>query len=124
MKLYVDNQYTPAFIKLVTALHAMEFRGNFEIVSGQWSDKYTPADTVVILWDINKKGLSQQILKHYEDGYKVFTYKKPFGRPLNLFRVSLIMLSQWKKMLETIEAESGGFLFTINDSKKVLRRVA
>ena len=124
MKLYVDNQYSSAFIKLITALHSMEFNGKYDIVSGQWRDEFTPSDTVVFLWDTTKKGLSQQIVKHYQDGYKVFTYKKPFGQPLNLFKVSLVMLSQWKKMLETIEAESGAFLFTISDSKNVLRRVA
>lgn len=124
MKLYVDNQYSPAFIKLLIALHSLELNGRYDIVSGQWRDEFTPSDTVVFLWDTNKKGLSQQILKHYQDGYKVFTYKKPFGEPMNLFKVSLIMLSQWKKMLETIEAESGAFLYTISDSKQVLRRVA
>lgn len=124
MKLYVDNQYSPTFIKLITALHSLEFNGRYDIVSGQWRDEFTPSNTVVFLWDTSKKGLSQQIVKHYQDGYKVFTYKKPFGEPMNLFKVSLIMLSQWKKMLETIEAESGAFLFTISDSKKVLRRLA
>jgi hypothetical protein len=124
MKLYVDNQYSPGFIKLITTLHTLEFNSRYDIVSGQWSDKFTPSDTVVFLWDTSKKGLSEQIVKHYRDGFKVFTYKKPHGEPLNLFRVSLIMLSQWKKMLETIEAESGAFLFTINDSKKILKRVA
>lgn len=123
MKLYLDNQYSLGFIKLITALHALEFNGKHDIVSGQWRDEFTPSDTVVFLWDTNKKGLSQQIVKHYQDGYKVFTYKKPFGEPLNLFRLSLIMLSQWRKMLEAIEAESGAFLFTISDSKKILKRV-
>jgi hypothetical protein len=93
-------------------------------VSGQWCEDFTPSDTVVFLWDTSKKGLSQQIVKHYKDGYKVFTYKKPFGEPMNLFKVSLIMLSQWKKMIEAIEKENGAFLFTINDSKKILRRIA
>lgn len=124
MNLYVDNQYSSVFIKLITALHSLEFNGRYDIVSGQWRDDFTPSDTVVFFWDTSKKGLSQQIVKHYQDGYKVFTYKKPFGEPMNLFKVSLIMLSQWKKMLETIEAESGAFLFTITDSKQVLRRVA
>jgi hypothetical protein len=123
MKLYLDNQYTPAFIKLITALHAMEFNGKYDVVSGQWTDDLQPANTVVFLWDTSKKGLSQQIIKHYSDGYKVFTYKKPFGKPMNLFKISLLMLSQWKKMLEAIEKENGAFLFTINDSKKILRRV-
>jgi len=92
-------------------------------VSGKWNESFTPSDTVVFLWDTSKKGLSQQTVKHYQDGFKVFTYKKPFGQPLNLFKMSLIMLSQWKKMLETIDAEQGAFLFTITDSKKILKRV-
>jgi len=124
MKLYVDNQYSPKFIKLLASLHALQSSPIYEIVSGQWTDEFKPTNTVVFLWDTNKKGLSKQIMNHYIDGYKVFTYKKPFGEPLDLFKVSLIMLSQWKKMLETIENEEGPFLFTINDSKKVLRRVA
>lgn len=124
MKLYVDSQYSPGFIRLLTNLHSMQFNPAHEIVSGKWTDEFTPANTVVFLWDTNKKGLSQPIIKHYIDGYKVFTYKKPFGEPLDLFKVSLIMLSQWQKMLETIEKENGPFLFTINDSKKKMKRIA
>jgi len=124
MKLYVDNQYTPGFIRLVTSLHALQFSKTYEIVSGLWDNEFKPADTVVFLWDNSKKGLSQQILKHYSDGYKVFTFKKPYGKPLDPFKVSLLMLSQWKKMLETIESEQGPFLFIINDSKQILKRVA
>ena len=124
MKLYVDNQYSPGFVKLLKALHALEFNGKYDIVSGMWSESFKPSNTAVFLWDTSKKGLSQQILRHYQDGFKVFTYKKPFGQPMDLFKISLIMLSQWKKMLETIENENGAFLFTINDSKKILRRVA
>jgi hypothetical protein len=124
MKLYVDNQYTPGFIRLVTSLHALQYSKAYEIVSGNWDNEFKPTNTVVFLWDTNKKGLSQQILKHYSDGYKVFTFKKPFGKPLDLFKVSLLMLSQWKKMLEAIESEQGPFLFVINDSKQILKRVA
>ena len=124
MKLYIDNQYTPNFIRLVTSLHSMQFSKAYEIVSGEWTNEFKPDGTVVFLWDTSKKGLSQQIIKHYSDGYKVFTYKKPFGKPLDLFKLSLLMLSQWKRMLETIEKEKGPFLFTINDSKKILKRVA
>ena len=125
MKLYLDNQYTPGFIKLISSLHAMEFNSKYDIVSGQWDDNsFKPTNTVVFLWDTNKKGLSQQIIKHYTDGFKVFTYKKPFGKPMNLFKVSLLMLSQWKRMLDMIEEEEGPFLFTIHDSKKVLKRIA
>jgi len=54
----------------------------------------------------------------------VFTFKKPYGKPLDPFKVSLLMLSQWKKMLEAIESEQGPFLFIINDSKQILKRVA
>jgi hypothetical protein len=124
MKLYVDSQYSPGFIKLITALHSLEFNSRYDIVSGKWCEEYTPSNTVVFLWDTSTKGISEQIVRHYRDGFKVFTYKKPHGKPLNPFRVSLIMLSQWRKMLETIEKENGAFLFTINDSKKVLKRVA
>lgn len=124
MKLYVDNQYSPGFIRLLTSLHNLEFDKRYEIVSGKWNESFTPSDTVVFLWDTSIRGLSQQTVKHYKDGFKVFTYKKPFGQPLNLFRMSLIMLSQWKKMLEAIEAEQGAFLFTITDSKKILKKVA
>lgn len=123
MKLYIDNQYTPSFIRLVISLHSIQFGKPYEIISGEWTNELKPESTVVFLWDTSKKGLSQQILKHYQDGYKVFTYKKPFGKSLDLFRVSILMLSQWKKMLETIEGENGAFLYTINDAKVVLKRV-
>lgn len=123
MKLYIDNQYTPGFIRLITCLHSLEFNQAYEVVSGNWKDEYTPTSTIVFLWDTNKRGLSQQIVNHYTDGYKVFTYKKPFGEPLNPYKVSLLMLSQWKKIMEIIEHEQGPFLFTISDSKKPLTKV-
>ena len=124
MNLYIDNQYSPRLIKLITSLHDMQFGKCYEIVTGEWSKDYKPANTVVFLWDTSKKGLSQQVLRHYSDGYKVFVYKKPYGEPLDIFTVSLVILSQWKKILDTLEKEQGPFLFTLTESKKVLRRVA
>lgn len=123
MKLYIDNQYTPGFIRLITSLHSMHFSQSYEIVSGKWDNEFKPEDTVVFLWDTNKKGVSPQIKRHYSDGYKVFTFKKPFGKPLDMFKVSVLMLSQWKKMLDMIENEEGAFLFTISDSKKIMTRI-
>ena len=90
MKLYIDNQYSPSFIKLIDSLHALQFNSSYEVVCGQWKDEYQPIDTVVFLWDTNKKGLSPQIIRYYEDGYRVFTFKKPFGSPLDIFKVSLL----------------------------------
>lgn len=124
MKLYIDNQYTPGFIKLITLLHSIQFNSSYEIVSGKWSDDFKPSNTVVFLWDISKKGLSQQIINHYADGYKVFTYKKPSETPLDIFKVSVLLLSQWKKILEKIEKEEGAFLFTISDANRVLKKIA
>ncbi|AEE50661.1 hypothetical protein [Haliscomenobacter hydrossis] len=123
MKLFIDNQYSPRFIKLITSLHDMQFGKCYEIVTGQWSEEYKPANTVVFLWDTSKKGISPQIKRHYADGYKVFAYKKPYGERLDIFKVSLVMLSQWKKILKTVEKEEGPFLFIVNDSKRALRRV-
>lgn len=122
MRLYIDNQYTPGFIRLISLLHAMEQEAKYEVSSGVWHDNYKPDSTVVFLWDVSKKGLSRQVLRHYEDGYKVFVYRKPFGKPLNPYRVSLLMLSQWKKILEVIEAEQKPFLFMISDSKAPMKR--
>lgn len=123
MRLFIDNQYTPGFIRLVTSIHEMEFNPKYEVVSGEWNDDYSPSSTVVFLWDNNKRGLSQQIVKHYYDGYKVFTYRKPFDKPLDLYKLSLLLLSQWKKMVDIIEKEEGPFLITISDSKAPLKKV-
>ncbi|HNW74274.1 MAG TPA: hypothetical protein PKN44_11660 [Bacteroidales bacterium] len=123
MRLYFDNQYTPGFIKLIERLHSLQFNQAYEIVSGQWQNEFTPAETVVFLWETNKKGISRQIARHFEDGYKVFTFRKPYGQPFDIFKILLIMLSQWKNILEKIEKENGPFLFVISSSKKAMTRV-
>lgn len=123
MRLYLDNQYTPGFIRLISSLHAMEREAKYEVISGIWKDDYRPDSTVVFLWDISEKGLSRQILNHYNDGYKVFVYRKPFGKPFNPYRVSLLILSQWKKILKLIETERKPFLFAISDTKVPMKRI-
>jgi len=118
MRLYFDNQFTPGFIKLIENLHSLQYNRPYDIVFGKWRDEYTPENTVVFLWETNKRGISAQISSHVVDGFKVFAYRKPYGKPLDIFKTLLIILSQWRRILEKIEKENGAFLYVISNSKK------
>ena len=122
MRLYIDNQYSKLVTDLIHSLHEIDASRKHEVVTGKWESSFTASDTVVFLWETNNRGFSQQILKHYTDGFMVFTYRKPYNKPLDLFQLSLLLLSQWKKILKLIENNSTPFLYTITDSTRPLNK--
>lgn len=122
MRLYIDNQYSRHVTDLIHALHEIDANRKHEVVTGKWESSFTASDTVVFLWETNKRGLSQQILKHYDDGFMVFTYRKPHNKPLDLFQLSVLLLSQWKRILKLIEDNKAPFLYTISDSTRPLSK--
>lgn len=123
MRLYIDPNYTPPVIKLIKQLHDLEFPKSYEVVTGDWSDNYDVSDTAIFLVDTNKKGLNTITLDQYNEGYNVIAYKKPQGDAFDPFRCSVIMLSQWRRILVELKATNEKVLIAISNGEKPYRTV-
>ena len=117
MRLYLDNQYPASLVRIIKSIHELQFPPNYEVISKDWLPDSNANDTVVFLVDNSKKGLDPHAINYYKDGYRVFTYRKPYGKPYSLFKQTLILLSQWPKILKAIEKESSPFIYTISEAK-------
>lgn len=104
------------------SLHELQFPADYQIVSGQWSDEYLPADTAIFLIDTNKQGLNTLTWDQYAEGYKVVAYKKPEGKPFDPFKCALTMLSQWRKILADIaDSKDERLLIAISSGERPYR---
>jgi hypothetical protein len=112
MKIYIDTQYPPGLFKALEELHKMQFPQQYELMTGTWQSANSALDTIVFLVDTNRRGLNPLTLNHYAEGYRVFAFKKPLGEPIDLFKWSLLLLTQWKKVLDVIAKESTPYVYT------------
>lgn len=120
MQLYLDNQYPPSLFNIIKSVHDLQYPQSYRVVFREWRDENNADDTVVFLIDNSKKGVDQHALSYFRDGYRVFTYRKPYGKPYDLFKQTLILLSTWQKILKIIETEKSPYIYTINESTKPL----
>jgi hypothetical protein len=122
MKIYIDTQYPPGLFNALKEIHKMQYPAEYELMTGTWLSTNTASDTVVFLVDTNKYGLNPLTLNHYAEGYRVFAFKKPLGEKINLFHWSLLLLTQWKKVLDVVESEKAPFIFTYSLNSRSIKR--
>ena len=113
MYLYIDRNYPKNLASALKYLHSISGSYPFNII---YKDKRL-ADlethkTVVFLFDNAKKGIDLPTRKHVEAGYRVFAFKTRTAEKLDLFVLSLQVLSLWKKILDKIETSEGPYVYT------------
>ena len=116
MRLFIDRNYTPPVIKLLTALQNLQYPKVHEVVT-EWSDDFKGADTIVFLIDTNKVGLNILTTNHLADGYNVVAFKKPAGDAFDPYTCSLSMLSHWRKIFEDLSESTKKKLILIGKGK-------
>jgi hypothetical protein len=117
MRLYLDHQYPASFVNIIKSIHELQYPKEYEIISGDWLNDNNADETIVFLVDTSKRGLDAHALNYYKDGFRVFAFRKPYDKPYNLFKQTLIFLSQWNKILNTIRLETKPFIYTISEAK-------
>lgn len=122
IKVYLDTQYPKNLAEGLILLHQMQSPKEFEIIrTSDFED--ADANSVVFLFDRTKRGIDIITEKHYADGYKVFAFKSRLVAKVDIFQLSISVLSLWPKILHTINSEARPFIFTYKYSGNTLKKV-
>lgn len=124
MNIYFDRNYPKNLVKALDLIHSIYPTDTYNII---WGDKVLSEldkdQTVVFLFDRAKKGIEITTELHYEDGYRIFAFMTRTTEKTDLFRLSLRVLTLWKKILGRIKEENNPFIFTYGYKSKRLRKV-
>lgn len=80
-------------------------------------------NTAVFVFDRSKKGIDIVTEKHFEAGYKVFAFRLNSVDKIDLYQLSMTVITLWPKVIEVLNAETAPFIFTYNYTGKTLKRV-
>jgi hypothetical protein len=79
-------------------------------------------DSVVFLFDRSKKGIDIVTEKHFEAGYKVFAFRLNSVKKIDLYHLSMTVITLWPKILKTLTIEPNPFIFTYSYSGTTLKK--
>ncbi len=121
-QVYIDTQYPKNLAEALILLQQMQYPKEFEIIRTNNFENARPSD-VVFLFDRTLKGLDLITEKHFEDGYRVFAFKSRLVPKVDVYQLSLSVLSLWPKILTTIQAENNPFIVTYKYTGSTLKKV-
>lgn len=122
MELYFDLNYPKNLAEALKLVHTLDESQNISIQRTQQIDNIDKENSIVFLIDSAKRGLDIAIDKHFEDGYKVFAFKLKSANSIDFFRLTLMTLSLWPKILQTVSEETNPFVYTFNYNGKYLTK--
>lgn len=121
-KVYLNINYPKNLVTALQLIHQLQNPMQLDISRAMHFDD-PDDDTVVFLFDRSKKGIDIVTEKHFEAGYKVFAFRLNSIDKIDLFQLSMTVITLWPKVVETLSTESSPFIFTYNYSGKNLKRV-
>ncbi|MFA6402887.1 MAG: hypothetical protein WCX31_14900 [Salinivirgaceae bacterium] len=123
MEIYFDLNYPKNLSEALKLMHDLDESKSFRIERTQLIDNIDKENSIVFLVDSAVKGIDITIDKHFEDGYRVIAFKLNSKDSIDLFRLTLMTLSLWPKILQTISEETNPFIYTFNTKGKKLNKV-
>ncbi|MEZ7494963.1 hypothetical protein QO206_05665 [Leeuwenhoekiella aequorea] len=115
LKIYVDTNYPRPVVQLLESIHALQKQKKFEIV--RWDDGDIPENelknSIFLVIDYQKRGLSIPTLKQAEEGYKTIVCRAKKDK-LNRFELLMTILRVWPFILEKKEQLNNSTLLTFN----------
>lgn len=125
MTLYFDNVFNEKLVEAIRILYSFESAPDVKIIRGDWSMIDEGKENVVIfLMDFASRGVSLKSRKLYEDGYRVFAFKKKNKSGFTFFSMAFTVLASWKKILEKIEQENQPFIYTLHNNNQRLYSIS
>lgn len=122
MEVYFDLNYPKNLTEALKLVHNLDESKNLSIQRTQLIDNIDKENSIVFLIDSAKRGIDIVIDKHFEDGYKVFAFRMKSANSIDLFRLTLMTLSLWPKILQTASKETNPYIYTFNyDGKKLTK---
>ena len=119
MLFYFDTSYPPRLVECVQMIYNTSGAPDIEIVRGDQEKLMANINnSVVFLFDHNKKGVSLATKNHALQGCKVFAFKKKEDDDFSFYTFSLTILSAWKNILNHIENTPEPFVCTIYNGRQ------
>ena len=122
MKIFIDDNYPKSVFKLLKLLH--ELSGNSKYQIYQWGKNEEADedlnDSIFLLIDFSKKGISIPYEKLFEDGYRTFVCKAGKTDSFSRFGLAMTLFTVWPSILEKSEDNQGKFLYSFNYGGKRL----
>ena len=113
LKIFFDADYPAYLIESLQKIHELQTEKTFELHS--WDNALINRskldEAVFLLMDFQKRGLSEQVLRHFEDGYRIFVCKAGEAS-FDYFEFAMTVLKVWPYIIENGLQLKKPFCFT------------
>lgn len=104
LKIYIDPNYPLPVITILESIHDLQKKKNFEII--RWENGDIPTselnDSIFLVVDYQKRGLSIPTIKQAADGYKTIVCRVS-KKKVDRFEFMMTVLRVWPFILEKKE---------------------
>ena len=111
MKIYIDSNYPRPVVKILEDVHQLQKEKRYEIE--RWDDNEINEndlkDSIFLVVDYQKKGISIPIIKQSEEGYKTIVCRV-MDEKIDRFEFAMTVLRVWPHIIEN--SASDKFLYT------------
>lgn len=106
LKILIDPNYPDELLNSLKRIHDLQDEKKFEIHS--WCEglenKFALTESVFLAVDHSKKGLSEIMIKHLEEGYRLFVMK--MGDGSDFFEFAMTVLRIWPFIIEKSQTDN------------------
>lgn len=122
MKIYIDSNYPRPVVKILEDVHQLQKEKRYEIE--RWDDSEINEndlkDSIFLVVDYQKKGISIPIIKQSEEGYKTIVCRV-MDEKIDRFEFAMTLLRVWPYIIE--KAESVDTLFSFKYGGRNLKKI-
>ena len=101
LKIYIDSNYPKPLVDILISISNLQKEKNYEVI--RWGevkdDEIRLENSIFLVVDYNKRGLTIPIIKQAEDGYRTIVYKVTVEKP-NRFEHMMTVLRVWPFIFE------------------------
>ncbi|MEQ8687679.1 MAG: hypothetical protein RIE86_20405 [Imperialibacter sp.] len=123
INIFFDADYPPALVESIQQIHELQSERIFEV--DKWDnsriEKVGHESSVFLLIDYKKRGVSEHIIKHVENGMRIFVCRAPGD--LDYFEFAMTILRVWPFIIEKGQEVKEPCCFTFSYGGRKLNRV-
>lgn len=101
LKIYIDSNYPKPLVDILISISNLQKERNYEVI--RWGevkdDEIRLENSIFLVVDYNKRGLTIPIVKQAEDGYRTIVYKVTEEKP-DRFEHMMTVLRVWPFIFE------------------------
>lgn len=123
MEICLEKNYPKHLVSALELIHKLDASHAVNIIHDKDLTEKDAPKTIVFLFDRSKRSLDITTEKYFEMGFRIFAFKIATADKLNLFELSLTVLTLWKKVIQIIRNENTPFIYTFGYARARLNRV-